>query len=468
MTGTLSSFNNALSALRYHQVVMDVASGNVANVSTEGYARRRVIGEATGAPAQPAMWSRYEGAGDGVRVGDLQRMTDPLLDTRARREHGNQAFLDLRQSVLSRVEAGIGEPGPNGVSAALADFAAGWHDLANNPGSEAARSQVLARAHSVADALAVQRRNVTAEEGDQRQALLSQVAEVNTVAGDLAVTNRSIAIAQMNGTEAGVLLDARDALAMRLSELTGGTAVENAKGGLDVVVGGVSLVSGASAGQLTISRGVTAGGGSDGAAVGFALTPAGGGAAVDVTGAVGGAAGGVAELLTTTLPGYRAGIDAVAQELATVVNTAHGAGYDQDGDPGLALFDFDPTAPDGPLRVAITDPRDVAASGRGGGANLDGGNATALAGALAAPQAGYQRLVSGFGNEVASVRRLTLNQQTLTSQVDGAREQLSGVSLDEEMVTMLQAQRAYEAAARVMTTIDSVLDTLINRTGLVR
>ena len=52
--------------------------------------------------------------------------------------------------------------------------------------------------------------------------------------------------------------------------------------------------------------------------------------------------------------------------------------------------------------------------------------------------------------------------------MDAAREQLSGVSLDEEMVTMLQAQRAYEAAARVMTTVDSVLDTLINRTGLVR
>lgn len=467
-TGTLGSFNNALSALRYHQVVMDVASGNVANVSTEGYARRRVIGEATGAPAQAAMWSRYEGAGDGVRVGDLQRMTDPFLDARARREHGNQAFLDVRQAVLTRVETGIGEPGPDGVSAALADFAKGWHDLANNPGSQATRSQVLAQAHGVADALAVQRRNVTAEEGDQRQALLAQVSEVNTVAGDLASTNRSIAVAQMNGTEAGVLLDARDALAMRLSELTGATSVENPKGGLDMVLGGVSLVSGASAGQFIIASGVNADGSSDGAAVSFSLSPAGGGATADVTSAVGGASGGVAELLTTTLPGYRAGIDAIAQELANVVNTAHGAGFDQDGDAGQDLFVFDPTAAGGPLRVALTDPRDVAASGRGGGANLDGGNATALATALAAPEASYQRLVSGFGNEVASARRLTLNQQTLTGQVDGAREQLSGVSLDEEMVTMLQAQRAYEAAARVMTTIDSVLDTLINRTGLVR
>jgi flagellar hook-associated protein 1 FlgK len=69
---------------------------------------------------------------------------------------------------------------------------------------------------------------------------------------------------------------------------------------------------------------------------------------------------------------------------------------------------------------------------------------------------------------VASTRRLALNQQTLTTQVDASREQLSGVNLDEEMVNMLTAQRAYEAAARVMTTVDSVLDTLINRTGMTR
>ena len=457
MTGTFSSANLALSALRYHQVVMDVSSGNIANVSTEGYARRRVIGEATGAPAQPAMWSRFDGSGDGVRVGGLQRMVDPFLDARARREHGNQAYLDTRQAVLSRVESGIGEPGENGVSAALSEFVSSWHDLANNPGSEATRSQVLASARSLADALALQRRNVTAEEGDQRQALIAQVSEVNTLAGDLATTNRSIAIAQMNGTDAGVLLDARDTLALRLSELTGATAVENPKGGLDIVLGGVSLVAGSAAGVLT----------ADATGSVFTVTPA-GGTATDVTAAVSGSAGAVAELLTTTLPAHRAGIDAIAQQVATAVNTAHQAGFDQDGTAGQALFTVDPAAPGGPLVVALTDPRDVAASGLGGGANLDGSNATSLALTLAGPAASYQRLVSGFGTEVASVRRLAANQQTLTGQVDGAREQLSGVSLDEEMVTMLQAQRAYEAAARVMTTVDSVLDTLINRTGLVR
>ena len=107
MSATFASFNSALSALRYNQVLMDTASGNIANVSTEGYARRRAVGEAMGAPAVPAMWSRYEGSGDGVRVGGLDRMVDPFLDARARREHGNQSYLDTR---AGHPGAGRGRP----------------------------------------------------------------------------------------------------------------------------------------------------------------------------------------------------------------------------------------------------------------------------------------------------------------------------------------------------------------------
>ena len=84
MTGTFSSFSSALSALRFNRIAMDVASGNVSNAGTAGYARRSVIGQATGAPALPAIWSRWDGAGDGVEASRVDRMVDPLLDARSR------------------------------------------------------------------------------------------------------------------------------------------------------------------------------------------------------------------------------------------------------------------------------------------------------------------------------------------------------------------------------------------------
>ena len=77
-------------------------------------------------------------------------------------------------------------------------------------------------------------------------------------------------------------------------------------------------------------------------------------------------------------------------------------------------------------------------------------------------------LVTGFGVTVSSARQAAVNQSVLTAQVDASRESLSGINIDEEMVNLLAAQRGYEGASRVLTTMDSMLDTLINRTGLVR
>src|SRR5690348_6397516 len=138
MPGTFSSLNTALSALRYNQVAMDVASGNVANVGTPGYARRQVVGQATGAPAAPAIWSRWQGAGDGVEAGPVTRMVDPLLDARVRTEHASGSFLGTQSAALVRFETTLNEPGDNGIAAALANFKAGWQDVANNPADGAA------------------------------------------------------------------------------------------------------------------------------------------------------------------------------------------------------------------------------------------------------------------------------------------------------------------------------------------
>ncbi len=191
----------------------------------------------------PAIWSRYDGAGDGVRVDGVNRMTDELLDVRSRREHGNQAYLDVRQTALERVETGVGEPGGSGVSAALAKLRSAWHELSNNPGSSAARAQVLSGAGTVVDAFKAQARNVQGEAGDQRLALQNDVAEVGTLAHELADLNGAVASGRANGDDVNVLLDRRDQITLRLSELTGATATLRPDGGADVSLGGVALVS---------------------------------------------------------------------------------------------------------------------------------------------------------------------------------------------------------------------------------
>ncbi|MDF1605952.1 flagellar hook-associated protein FlgK [Nocardioides sp. YIM 152315] len=471
MSSPFSSLNTALSALRYQQAALDIASTNVANASTEGYVRRRVVGETVGAAAAPAVWSRSNEIGSGVQPSGVQRLVDPLLDMRVRREHGRQSYLDLKGTAMSRVETGIAEPSDKGVAKAIETFKNSIADLENAPNTDAARAQVLANGAVVADAFAIQARNVQDELGDQRARVVATVQEVNDLAQQLASTNKTIA-GSTGGGDTATLMDTRDQLALRLAELTGATATVRSDGGMDVKLGGQALVQGGDASTLTVTPGKMADGVTDDPdKVGFALTsPAG------VTAVVAPADGELAasaELINSVLPDYVAELNALVTDFADAFNAAHDDGYDAGGLQGGQFFAYDASNPAGTLEVLITDTSKIALSAVPPPpppavpvGNTDTGNAANLADSITI-QDGYQRLVNGFGTDVASVKRLADNQSVMSSQVDAAREQLAGVSIDEESVNMVMAQRSYEAAARVMTTVDSILDTLINRTGLV-
>jgi flagellar hook-associated protein 1 len=462
---SFSSLNSAMSALRYNRVAMDTASQNIANVGVQGYTRRRIEAASAGSQTVPAMWARSQDSAGGVRITGSTRMADAFLDARARTEHGRQSYLEVRQTVLDRLEAGIGEPGDSGLAAVLGEFRQAWSDLANNPSSDAARSQVLARGAALADAVKLQARNFTGEAEDQRMRLNAMVGEAYTVAADLAATNKAVASAQLNGSDTGNLLDQRDVLALRLAELTGGKGEVNESGGIDFKVNGVPLVTGGIPAKLEVASGVTPTGEADGAPVPFQVV-ARDGTATAVPAGAGGEIGAVTDLLDKTIPGYLAGLGAVAQKLVDSVNAVHQSGYDATGAPGGPFFSVDPTDPAGTITVALTANDQIAASGVPGGV-IDGGVADSLA-ELTDTETAYQQLVNELGTVIASGHRLVTNQTMVTAQVDGSRDQLAGVNLDEEMLSMVQYQRGYEAAARVLTTVDSMLDTLINRTGLLR
>jgi flagellar hook-associated protein 1 FlgK len=447
MVSTFGGLNTALSALRYQQVALDVANNNVANVNTEGYVRRRAEGASVGATGQPSMWSQYVGHGDGVAVKSVSRLADPLLDARSRRENGTLSYLSAQQTVLNRVETSINEPGDSGLSAALQELRASFQDLVSDPAGAAARQTVLAKAGAVASAFHAQSTSLTSEMADQQANATSLVQQVNDAAKELANLNKTIKVASVNNTDIGTLSDQRDQLALNLAKLTGAQVTVQPDGQFDLAVNGVALVTGDSAATMTATSGSPVA-----LSIGGTAVPAG----------TSGELGGVVDLLNTTLPAYKKSLDDIATTFATQMNAQHAAGKDLDGNAGGALFAIDPADPAGSLAVAITDTDLLAASA---GGTKDGGNADALSRATTV-ESDYAALVTSFGSAVASVNRQTATQKTLTGQVDDEREQMAGVNLDEETVNLVAAQHAYEAASKVMTVLDSILDTLINRTGV--
>lgn len=87
--------------------------------------------------------------------------------------------------------------------------------------------------------------------------------------------------------------------------------------------------------------------------------------------------------------------------------------------------------------------------------------------AWGSPDDFVKSLVSNLGVDAKEAERITLNQESLLGQVETSRQSIMGVSLDEEMAEMLKFQHAYNASARMLTTLDGILDTVINRLGLV-
>ena len=459
---TFSGLSTALSSLVAQRRGLDVTGQNVANANTEGYSRQRVSMSSSTTGQTAAIWSTPLPVGTGVTVSDVDRIRDVFLERRAHTEHGRQELLGVRRAVLAEIEQTFGEPSDTGLQSQLSDFWAAWGDVSNRPGDLAARAQLVQRTHTLVEGFRRTDAALSAQWASRREQLAVTVEAVNTAARQVAELNAAIRHAEQVGQPNNDLTDKRDLLVVQLADLAGITARSGDDGSVDVYLGGAALVRGDRAEQLQVSGAA----GIDGAgAEPVRITWARDGYDAEVTG---GRAGGLHEVLTGTIPGTVARLDAVVGTLVTAVNDAHAAGKDLDGLPGGPVFAGTSART---LVAALEDPRRVAAGGAASAdGSLDGSNADALAGIARLPKGpdyAYRQLIVGIGVESQTAQRRTDVQTEVTRTVDGLRDAAAGVNMDEEMVNMLAYQRAYEAAARLMSAVDSTLDTLINRTGLV-
>ena len=176
------------------------------------------------------------------------------------------------------------------------------------------------------------------------------------------------------------------------------------------------------------------------------------------------------------IPAYLGRLDELAFGLAQAVNTAHQAGFDLNGAPGQAFF----APPAGIAGAAASLQLDAAIDGNpalvaasGSGAPGDNAAARTLAdlrnarviGGTATFNESWAQLVYRVGTDTQTALAEQRSRHEVVSQVARLRDQVSGVSLDEESANMLKYQRAYEANARFFSTVDSVLDTLMQLGG---
>lgn len=467
---TFSGLNTALSGLNASRLALEVSGQNISNVNTPGYTRQRSDISGVGAVAATGLFAARTGVGQGVTIIGIARLADAHLDARVHGTLAAASFSDTRASGLADLEGILREPGDNGLSALLSTFWSGWNDVANRPGEAAPAAVLIQSAQAIASRLELSQTEVGGQWAAQRGSLDTMAAELNATAVSIAEMNGRIRSIQSAGGNANEMLDRRDTLISRVSQLAGGTTRENADGTVDVLLGGNALVSGTTARSLTVHGAPTL------ATLDDQSTPAlrwadGQQQPVDLD------AGRLAAALSLVAPANGSGtggqlaetaknFDAVARSLAEKVNAVHSGGSTVKGDLAGNFFTI---GADGRLEVAVTGAGDLATGTPGAGA-LDGSNAAAL-GKLGELKDGPDALWSasvvsiGLASKSASQQAVTAAVASVTA--ISMQQSNAGVSLDEENVALLANQHAYQGAARVMTAIDEMLDTLINRTGLV-
>lgn len=485
-----------------HQRAQNTVSHNSNNVNTPGFSRQRAVLESSyGRYGMGAQWQ----IGTGVKVSDVDRIRDDFSDMQFRNENSALGKWHIQRDVLKQVEAVFNEPGDIGISGVFNEFWKSLETLSKDAGSAEARETVKESAVTFTNTINHAIQQLTDIENDINFRIGTKVDEVNSIAKQITQLNAEIQQLEITGVTAPDLRDKRDLLLDELSTYINFTSYEDENGVFTVNVGGTVLVKGNDSYEMAFNQ--------DAEPPKVVWTDY-GNAEVNLSR---GEIKGLMELRGKVID-YRGDLALFAVTFAMEFNEVHKQGYDLNGDKGGEFFTIqkeiqdyydiinNPTADDDAKKAAeeaakkavkesiriievnseiIADPSKIAAAESPNGIPGDNRNALELskvrnnplefkwgwesgsAKKTAATDDFYGALVAKIGVDSREAIRMTESQYTMVSQIDERRKSISGVSLDEEMTKMILNQHAYTASARLITSIDEMIDTVVNRLGIV-
>jgi flagellar hook-associated protein 1 FlgK len=432
MSNLLNSIRNAASSMSSYQQVIQVIEHNVANASTEGYRRQ----EAVLTPGIPTSTSRTGGnyvgqMGTGVMVSYIKQYGQAFLDAQVRSQLSESSKWAKESEILTQVETTLNETGDDGLLNMLNAFWNSWQSLSDDPADMSLRTSLKTASQNLADAFNNRVASLRSIRQDQDQTIVQSVDEINSIASQISALNTEIVKAKGADESPNDLIDERDRQLNRLTEITGGTVNFQENGEVLVSLGGHALVIGSEAFTLTTNRNSANDGMVD---ISWAED------GVEFT-ATNGELGGLFEARDEIIPAQLSGLSDLAEAITDAVNDQHDNGYDLNGDEGGEFFVFTSTG-DYFFRMDLS------------------GSSTTF-------NDYYNNQITAFGLKVQDSTRKSSDTSVVLDSLKQLQASESGVSLDEEAANLVSAQKAYQACARVLTTIDEMLNTLINSTGLV-
>ena len=449
MPGLTSTLLMATQALLADQGALQVTSNNIANANTPGYTRERAI--LTENPPVPEGNILF---GSGVSLDKIQSVRDALLELRISEENQQQGSAQAQVTAFQQVQ-GIFSDANQGIGTDLTAFFNSLSQLSTNPASIPLRQTVLTAAQNLANSFHQTSSDLTTIQTSLNLTVKQTVDQINTLTQQIAKLNVQVTNLQKLGQEPGELLDQETELIQQLSQLTDVSVIQTEAGQTITTAGGAALVVSGQSFDLQVST--------DSTGLNHVLSQG-----RDLTSIIqGGKLGGTLQVRDQAIPDFFNQLDTLAGQFATAFNTAHTAGFDLAGNAGQPFFSA--TAGAGAansFQVLITDPSLIAASSDGAaGSNGNIAQLTAVGtqplASGASPLDTYSNLVFNVGNMTSQAHAQESASSLSLNQLNDQRGAVSGVSIDEESANLLVYQRAFEAAARIVTTVDELTQTVL-------
>lgn len=441
--GTFFGLEIARRGIQAERYALDVTGHNLTNAGTEGYSRQEAVHAATEPYSLPVFNQKLQEGqlGTGVEISQVRRFRDLYLDNQWREVAGTEGYWEGLEDTLKKVEAVFPEPTEHGMQNTIAKFFNTWHDLNSAPQDIGIKAAVREAAFE----LTVTFRQTHAQLSDVRQNIDNlvneKVARINTITQEITEVSTAIAKVKALGQQPNDLLDKRDLLLDELGKLGRLSMSNSDEGYVSVTLYDQELVS-IENNRSAITREDAEGWAGESQETGMV-------------------AGYIVSL--GKIDDYTAMLDELAVGLTNTVNTLHAVGGGKNFFAATGAADFN-------LHEDVTDQ-----PGESRIANVNGNQALYIAGKrteltmlgnTTTFEGFYRGLTTIIGADMQGAADRLGTQGAVKEQVNSMRESLTGVSTDEELTKMLQYQYAYQASSRVVTVMDSLLDTLINRTAV--
>lgn len=465
MVSLFGIMNMAAGSMSVEQEATAVSGQNLANVNNPAYAEEQVaIQENAGLQTTNGQ------EGEGVSAGAITELRNALLDAQITAEGGVTSSLTTQQSALQQAEAYLDEQissatssdgstaSSNGLAAGLSNFFDSLQTLSTDPSNLSDRQAVVQAAQQLTEQFNQVSSGLSTVNTNLNSTIQSNVTSANQDLAQIASLNGQIVAAESGGGTANQLVDLREQTIENLGSLVNITTTPQSDGAVNIAIGGVNMVVGPAASDSLATYAD-----SNGNLQIKAQT-----AGTDLTLSSGSIEGAITAR-DGTLATLQSSVNTLATQLISQVNTIYTPGYDLNGNHGQALFTGSGAGNIGVNSALVSDPSTFQASASGAAgdnsivtalANLANTSLSALNNQTFSEN--YSTAVGTFGSAIQSVNEQLSNSTAVAQMLTTQRSNYGGVNTDTEMTNLMQYQKAYEASAEMITTINQMAEVLIN------